>query len=75
MVHLEACQDKLTDLKEQSEQFDMDSVTSAAVSRSVCALQQRWTQLTSVAKVQEKALKDTVHDWRRFIEKVRWQCS
>lgn len=71
MFQLEACQDKLTNLKGQSEQFDLKSVSSAAVSRSVCALSQRWSQLTSVAKAQEKALKDTVHDWRRFIEKVR----
>lgn len=69
MFQLEACQDKLTNLKEQSEQMDLKS--NAAVSRSVCALFQRWTQLTSVAKVQEKALKDTVQDWRRFIEMVR----
>lgn len=71
MFHLEACQDKLTNLKQQSEQFELKSVSIATVSRSVCALHQRWTQLSSVAKVQEKALKDTVHDWRRFIEKVR----
>lgn len=71
MIQLEACQDKLTNLKEQSEQFDLKCVSGDAICRSICALDQRWTQLTSVAKVQEKALKDTVHDWRRFIEKVR----
>ncbi|MCJ8743979.1 hypothetical protein PDJAM_G00100910, partial [Pangasius djambal] len=70
VFYLEACQDKLTNLKEQSEQFELKSVSSAAISRSVCTLCQRWTQLTSVAKGQEKALKDTVHDWRRFIEKL-----
>lgn len=70
MFLLEACQDKLANLKDQSEQFDLKSVSSAAVSRSVCALRQRWTQLTGVATVQEKALKDAVHDWRGFIEKV-----
>lgn len=68
MVQLEACQDTLRVLREQSEQWD---VKSAAVSRLVCALDQRQSQLTSVATVQEKALKDAVHDWRRFIEKVR----
>ncbi|KAF4071108.1 hypothetical protein AMELA_G00281340 [Ameiurus melas] len=70
VFQLKACPDKLTNLKEQSEQFDLKSVSSAAVSRSVCALFQRWSQLTSVAKAQEKALKDTVHDWRSFIEKL-----
>ncbi|KAF5900062.1 nesprin-1-like isoform X2, partial [Clarias magur] len=70
VVRLEACQEKLSSLKEQSEQVDLKSVSGTGVSRSVCALSQRWTQLTNVAKVQEKALKDTVHDWRRFIEKL-----
>ncbi|KAI5615121.1 nesprin-1 isoform X2 [Silurus asotus] len=70
VLHLEACQDKLFNLKEQSGQFEQKSVSSAAVLRSVCALGKQWTQLCSVDKAQEKALKDTVQDWRRFIEKL-----
>ncbi|XP_060722109.1 nesprin-1 isoform X2 [Tachysurus vachellii] len=70
VFQLEACQDKLSNLKEHSEQSDLNCMSGAAVCRSVCALDQRCTQLTSVAKVQEKALKDTVHDWRGFIEKL-----
>ena len=69
---MEAFQHKLTKLKEQVAQFD-EAASSAVVSRSVSALCRRWTQLNSVARAQEKALKDTVHDWRCFKEKVRKQ--
>uniref|UniRef100_A0AAR2JHF7 Spectrin repeat containing, nuclear envelope 1b n=1 Tax=Pygocentrus nattereri TaxID=42514 RepID=A0AAR2JHF7_PYGNA len=48
--------------------FD-EAISSAMASRSVCALCCRWTQLSSVARAQEKALKDTVHDWMCFKEK------
>ncbi|TSR99415.1 Nesprin-1 [Bagarius yarrelli] len=70
MNQLAACQDKSANLKAQSERPYLKPVSSAAVSRTVCALDQRWTQLSSVAKAQQKTLKDTVHDWRRFIEKL-----
>uniref|UniRef100_A0A8B9L4Z7 Spectrin repeat containing, nuclear envelope 1a n=1 Tax=Astyanax mexicanus TaxID=7994 RepID=A0A8B9L4Z7_ASTMX len=60
---------KLTKLEEHIAQFD-ETVSGAMVSHSVCAMRCQWTQLNSVARAQEKALKDTVHDWRCFTEKV-----
>ncbi|XP_037393333.1 nesprin-1 isoform X3 [Pygocentrus nattereri] len=69
IFQVESFQDKLTKLKEQITHFD-EAISSAMASRSVCALCCRWTQLSSVARAQEKALKDTVHDWMCFKEKL-----
>uniref|UniRef100_A0A8B9L0L9 Spectrin repeat containing, nuclear envelope 1a n=1 Tax=Astyanax mexicanus TaxID=7994 RepID=A0A8B9L0L9_ASTMX len=69
VLQVEAFQHKLTKLEEHIAQFD-ETVSGAMVSHSVCAMRCQWTQLNSVARAQEKALKDTVHDWRCFTEKV-----
>ncbi|XP_062858462.1 nesprin-1 isoform X4 [Trichomycterus rosablanca] len=69
IFEVEALQDKLTNLKDQTAELD-NGVYSAAASRSVCALCRRWTHINSVARAQEKALRDAVQDWRRFMEKL-----
>ncbi|XP_022518839.2 nesprin-1 isoform X7 [Astyanax mexicanus] len=69
VLQVEAFQHKLTKLEEHIAQFD-ETVSGAMVSHSVCAMRCQWTQLNSVARAQEKALKDTVHDWRCFTEKL-----
>lgn len=62
---LNALKEYVTDL----EQIISES-GKAVTSQVVSSLWQRWTRLRSVARAQERALEDTVKDWRSFTEKV-----
>lgn len=70
MSQVEAFENTLKRLKTQETQFDQLAINDT-VTQSVCSLGQRWTRLYSVAKAQEKVLKDSAHNWRCTIEKVR----
>ncbi|XP_073712130.1 nesprin-1 isoform X2 [Misgurnus anguillicaudatus] len=59
----------LNGLKAQAAQFDHLAINNT-LSQSVCSLGHRWTRLCSVAKAQEKVLKDFAHKWRCISEKL-----
>ncbi|CAJ1078482.1 nesprin-1 [Xyrichtys novacula] len=44
--------------------------SKAVISHSVSSLWHRWTRLCSVARAQERALEDTLREWRNFTEKM-----
>lgn len=70
MSQVQDFEDTLNALKAQTAKFDQLAINDT-VSQSVCSLRHRWTRLFSVAKAQEKVLKDSAHNWRSTREKVR----
>lgn len=59
-------------LKESASQLEqiIPEASRPATSYSVSSLRQRWTRLHAVSRAQERALEDTVKEWRNFTEKV-----
>lgn len=70
MSQVEGFEETLNELKAQAVQFNQLAINDN-VSKSVCSLRDRWTRLYSVAKAQEKVLKESAHNWRCTWKKVR----
>lgn len=60
-------------LKENAKQLEqiISESSKAITSHSVSSLWQQWTRLRSVAQARERALEDTLREWRTFTEKVK----
>lgn len=73
MAHIDLLELPLNALKENATELEqiISEASKAVTSHSVSSLWQRWTRLRSVARAQERALEDTVREWRNFTEKVR----
>lgn len=63
----------LNALKESARELEeiVSESSKAIISHSVSSLWKRWTRLCSVARAQDRALEDTVREWRNITEKVR----
>lgn len=62
----------LSALKDSASQLEqiIPEASRPVTSHSVSSLWHRWTRLHAVSRAQERALEDTVRDWRSFTEKV-----
>lgn len=60
-------------LKENATELEqiISESSKAITSHSVSSLWQRWSRLRCVAQAQERALEDTLREWRTFTEKVQ----
>lgn len=72
MAHIDLLELPLNALKENATELEqiISEDSKSITSHSVSSLWQRWTRLRSVARAQERALEDTVREWRNFTERV-----
>lgn len=73
MAQVDLLELPLSGLKESATELEqiVSESSKAVTSHAVSSLWQRWTRLRSVAQAQERALEDTVREWRNFNEKAR----
>lgn len=80
MARIDLLEVPLGALKDGASQLEqiIPEASRPITSHSVSALWHRWTRLHAVSRAQERALEDTVREWRSFTEKVGksvWICQ
>uniref|UniRef100_A0A3Q3FN38 Spectrin repeat containing, nuclear envelope 1a n=1 Tax=Labrus bergylta TaxID=56723 RepID=A0A3Q3FN38_9LABR len=72
VAHVDLLELPLNALKENATELEqiISESSKAVISHSVSSLWHRWTRLRSVSRAQERALEDTVKEWRNFTERM-----
>lgn len=72
MARIDLLEVPLGALKDSASQLEhiVPEASRPVTSHSVSSLWHRWSRLHAVSRAQERALEDTLREWRSFTEKV-----